>query len=199
MGQERAQAALELGVDLASSGFHIFVSGLSGTEKLETLRAWVAKRVAQLPTPGDWVYVHNFAQADAPRAIPLASGKGRRLKFLITALIKTLQEELPKAFRQEAFDKEKAQLKEKYTKMAHALAEEVEAHAHEQGFHIQAGPHGQFILMPLVNGKLLDLATALKAFALDGEGTKSASDEKETRHGKHQHPLQQGYTLSVLG
>lgn len=155
-GQERARAALELGLGVTSSGYNVFVSGLAGTEKLETLGAWVAQRAVQTTTSGDWVYVHNFTHPDTPRAIPLAAGKGRRLKFLMTALVKTLQEELPKAFRQEAFDKEKVQLKEKYTAMAQALAEEVTTHAHERGLHIQAGPTGYFILIPLVNGKPID-------------------------------------------
>src|SRR5213593_4165689 len=69
IGQERARAALELGLDIPSSGFNIFVSGLSGAEKLTALRSWIAERAAQAPTPGDWVYVHNFAHPDAPRAI----------------------------------------------------------------------------------------------------------------------------------
>jgi ATP-dependent Lon protease len=102
------------------------------------------------------VYVHNFAHPDAPRAIPLAAGRGGRLKHLMHELVKTLRQELPKAFRQEAFDKEKAQLKEKYTAKAQALAAEMEAHAREQGFLIQPGPVGHFLLIPLVHGKPLE-------------------------------------------
>ncbi|MGH7961089.1 MAG: Lon-like protease helical domain-containing protein, partial [Candidatus Binatia bacterium] len=89
VGQERARAALELGLGIASSGFNILVSGLTGTEKLEALRGWVAQRAAQAPTSGDWVYVHNFAYPDAPRAISLAPGQGARLKRFMTELVKT--------------------------------------------------------------------------------------------------------------
>src|SRR3990167_3030931 len=60
VGQERAVAALELGLGVAGGGFNIFVSGLAGAEKLEGLRRWVAERASRSPTPGDWVYVHNF-------------------------------------------------------------------------------------------------------------------------------------------
>ncbi len=156
IGQERARAALELGLDIPSSGFNIFVSGLSGAEKLIALRSWVAERAAQAPTPGDWVYVHNFAHPDAPRAISLAAGRGSRLKHLMSQLVKTLREELPKAFRQEAFDKEKAQLKDKYAAQAQALTAEVEARAREKGFLIQAGPGGNLLLIPIVNGRPLE-------------------------------------------
>jgi hypothetical protein len=50
-GQERALAALELGLGISGSGYNIFVSGLTGAEKLETLRDWVAQRAAKAPTP----------------------------------------------------------------------------------------------------------------------------------------------------
>lgn len=151
-GQERARAAIDLGLGVASSGYNIFVSGLMGIEKLEALRTWVSQQVAQAPTPGDWVYVHNFTHPDTPRAIPLATGQGRRLKFLMSALVKMLQEELPKAFRQESFNKEKAQIKEQYVAKAKALVTDVEARIRKQGFLMQAGPSGDFLLIPLVNG-----------------------------------------------
>jgi ATP-dependent Lon protease len=176
-GQERARAALDLGLGVASSGFNIFVSGLTGIEKLEALRDWVSQQAAQAPTPGDWVYVHNFADPDAPRAIPLAAGWGSRLKFLMNALVKTLQEELPKAFRQEAFDKEKVHLKEKYVAKAKALATEVEARIREQGFLMQAEPGGDFILIPLVNGQPL----TPEGFANLSEKKRKAIDSNQRR------------------
>ena len=64
IGQERARAALELGLGVASSGFNIFVSGLTGAHKLESLRDWVAQQATQESTPGDWGYVHNFEHPD---------------------------------------------------------------------------------------------------------------------------------------
>ena len=38
VGQERALASLELGIGIAGSGYNIFVSGLTGADKLLTLR-----------------------------------------------------------------------------------------------------------------------------------------------------------------
>jgi hypothetical protein len=118
VGQERAHVALDLGVGIPSSGFNIFVSGLTGAEKLGAVRGWIAQHATQAPTPCDWVYVHNFAHPDAPRAIALTAGRATRFQHLMQEMVKTLREELPKAFRQEAFDKEKSQLKAKYTAKA---------------------------------------------------------------------------------
>jgi predicted ATP-dependent protease len=153
VGQERALAALELGLGIGGNGYNIFVSGLTGAAKLETLRHWVAERAAFSATPGDWVYVHNFAQPDAPRAIYLKPGEGKRLKQMMQDLVKTLREELPKAFRQEAFDKEKAALTEKYNSRAQELNTQFSALARERGFQLQTSSRGHLYFIPIVDGK----------------------------------------------
>ncbi len=154
-GQERALAALELGIGVGGKGYNIFVSGLTGAEKLETLRHWVTQRAATEPTPGDWVYVHNFQHPDEPRAIYLKAGDGSRLGQMMQDLVKTLRTELPKAFRQEAFDREKSLLTEKYNNRAQELNEQFAALAKAKGFTVQAGARGHIYFIPLVNEKPL--------------------------------------------
>jgi predicted ATP-dependent protease len=155
VGQERALAALELGLGVSGSGYNIFVSGLSGAEKLETLQSWVSQRAAKAPTPGDWVYVHNFKHPDAPRAIYLQPGQGNRLRQMMQDLVKTLREGLPKAFRQEAFDKEKSLLTEKYNNRAQELNTQFATLARSKGFLVQTGSRGNIYFIPIVNGKPL--------------------------------------------
>ena len=155
IGQERALAALDLGLGVLGNGYNIFVSGLTGAEKLETLRIWVTQHAAKAPTPGDWVYVHNIKHSDAPRAIYLEPGQGGRLRQMMQELVKTLREELPKAFRQEAFDKEKSQLTEKFNSRAQELNAQFAAVARERGFQVQAGSRGNIYYIPIVNGKPL--------------------------------------------
>ena len=154
-GQERALAALELGLGVSGSGYNIFVSGLTGAEKLETLRDWLAQHAAKAPTPGDWVYVHNFKHPDAPRAIYLAPGQGNQLRQMMQDLVKTLREELPKAFRQEAFDKEKSRLTEKYNARTQELNAQFATLARERGFQVQVGARGNIYFIPIVDGKPL--------------------------------------------
>lgn len=155
IGQERALAALELGLGVTGRGYNIFVSALAGVEKLETLRRWVAQRAKAVTTPGDWVYVHNFRHPDAPRAVYLRSGQGIRLREMMLDLVRTLREELPKAFRQEAFDKEKLLLTEKYNSRAQELNQQLAALARSKGFVFQPGARGHIYFVPIVNGKPL--------------------------------------------
>lgn len=167
VGQERALAALELGLGVGSSGYNIFVSGLTGADKLETLRRWIAERVSSSATPGDWVYVHNFKQPDAPAAIYLKSGEGKRLKEMMQELVKTLRDELPKAFRQEAFDNEKVSLTEKYNNRAQELNTQFAALARDRGFQVQVSNQGHVYLVPIVAGKPLQRPQDLAALPTD--------------------------------
>ena len=146
VGQDRALAALELGLGVSATGYNIFVSNLNGTEKLDTIRSWVTERAAKAPTPGDWVYVHNFPRPDSPRAIYLDAGAGSRLRQLMHQLVRTLKEELPKAFRQEAFDKEKTLLNEKYNARTQEMNAQFAALARQRGFLIQTGARGNIYL-----------------------------------------------------
>ena len=167
VGQERALAALELGLGVGSSGYNIFVSGLTGADKLETLRRWIAERVSSSATPGDWVYIHNFKQPDAPAAIYLKAGDGKRLKEMMQELVKTLRDELPKAFRQEAFDNEKVSLTEKYNNRAQELNTQFAALARDRGFQVQVSNQGHVYLVPIVDGKPLQRPQDLAALPTD--------------------------------
>ena len=97
-------------------------------------------------------------------------------------LIKTLRDQLPKAFRQEAFDKEKAHLKDKYTAKAHALAEEYSKRARDKGFLIQTGPGGHFLLIPLVDGKPLEPDAFAKLSEERSESGKATGNTDATSH-----------------
>ena len=155
VGQERALAALDIGLGVAGSGYNIFVSGLSGAEKLETLRSWVTERATATATPGDWAYVHNFKLPDAPKAIYLNAGEGRQLQQMMLDLVKTLREELPKAFRQEAFDREKSLLTDKYHSQAQELNVQFAELAKQRGFQIETSSRGNIYFVAIVNGKPL--------------------------------------------
>lgn len=154
-GQERALAALELGMGVVGGGYNIFVAGLTGAEKLEVLRRWLTPRASKASTPGDWIYVQNFAHPDTPRAISLKAGQGVRLKKHMQELVKTVRDELPKAFRQEAFDQEKSLLREKYTHRAQELEKRLEEEARNKGFQLRPGPGDNILFLPIIDGKPL--------------------------------------------
>jgi len=203
VGQERALASLELGLGVAGSGYNIFVSGLTGADKLETLRRWVGERASTTETPGDWVYVHDFKHPDAPRAIYLRPGDGSKLHEMMHDLVKTLREELPKAFRQEAFDKEKSSLMEKFNNRAQDLNAQFATLAHERGFQVQSSPRGHIYFLPLVDGKPLqkpqDFAALSEDERRDVERRQQELNVELERLARHQQEIMREMEQDIRG
>lgn len=152
VGQERALAALELGLRVNHAGFNIYVCGLGGTHREQTLAALLAELTRDLPRPGDRVLVQNFQNRDRPRTFYLPAGQGKRLRKEMQELVDDLKRLLPETFRKETFEEEKEQLAERYGHEGEAIAKELQQHAAEKGFLLQPHPQGGVIFVPLKKG-----------------------------------------------
>ncbi|HEY9157622.1 ATP-binding protein [Candidatus Binatus sp.] len=165
-GQSRALDAIRLAIGIDAAGYNVFVSGLRSRHERESVLRLLSERAATMPTPGDWVYVNNFRNPESPVAIYLRPGQGVELRARMTELIGFVLEQLPKAFRREDFDQERAALRDKYNKRAQGLFGNLETRARERGFAIQSTPTGQVIFIPLIDGKMPESPEALgKAMA----------------------------------
>jgi predicted ATP-dependent protease len=149
VGQERAAQALQMGLGIPQVGYNIFVCGLEGSGAQAQIAAMLRERAAAMPTPGDWVYAYNFRYPDQPQALALDAGQGCRLQRDMERLVTHLRETLPKAFRQEAFEKEQRNLSEKYEAEVRRLQEAFTHMAQEKGFTIQSDPMGNVVFIPL--------------------------------------------------
>src|SRR3984885_55344 len=165
-GQSRALDAIKLAIGIEAPGYNVYVSGLRSRHERETVMRILREKAATMPTPGDWVYVNNFRNPESPVAIYLQPGQGVELRAKMTELVSFVLEQLPKAFRREDFDQERAALRDKYNKRAQELFGTLETHARERGFAIQSTPTGQVLFIPLIDGKMPDSPDALsKAMA----------------------------------
>ena len=149
VGQERAVQALHLGLGMPQQGYNIFVSGLAGSGARSQIEALLRETAASLPTPGDWVYVHNFRSPDQPQALALEPGQGQRLRQDVERLVAHIRETLPKAFRQEVFEKEQRELGEKYEREMRRMQEAFTRMARDSGFGMQADASGNMAFIPL--------------------------------------------------
>lgn len=165
-GQGRALDAIRLAIGIDAPGYNVFVSGLRTRQERESVLRLLGEKAATMPTPGDWVYVNNFRNPESPVAIYLLPGQGVELRERMGELLSFVLEQLPKAFRREDFDQERASLRDKYNKRAQELFGNLEAKARERGFAIQSAPSGQVIFIPLLDGKMPESPEALnKAMA----------------------------------
>ncbi|MBM3226171.1 MAG: ATP-dependent protease, partial [Candidatus Tectomicrobia bacterium] len=144
-----AVRALELGLGMPQQGYNIFISGLAGAGVRAQIEGLLRTTAATLPTPGDWVYVHNFRSPDQPQALPLEAGQGQRLQHDMERLVTHIRETLPKAFRQEVFEKEQRELGEKYEREMRQMQEAFARLARDNGFGLQADAAGNVAFIPL--------------------------------------------------
>jgi predicted ATP-dependent protease len=107
IGQERAQRALALGVDIPRVGYNIYVCGMMGTGKLTAIQRLLATRKGNGTLPPDLCYVFHFANPERPRLLTLPAGQGKILKKALEGLIADLKRDIPRVLSGENFQQRK--------------------------------------------------------------------------------------------
>lgn len=151
-GQERALAAIELGLNVPDAGFNVYVAGLTGTRREAALQRLVIELTSGFPRPGDRVLVQNFRNRDRPRAFYLEAGQGAKLRREMQELVEDLRRLLPETFRKETFEEEKEQLAERFGHEGEEIARDLQQRAASKGFALQPHPQGGILFIPLKPG-----------------------------------------------
>lgn len=154
LGQERAVRALEFGLGMGGKGFNLFVSGMPGTGRKSTVIELVKQKAANAPTPGDVVYVHNFAEPRRPQLLRLPRGRARELAQAMEGLLKSLQRELPKALESEEFDLKRRHHVEQFQQRRTARYNELERQVNSLEFALLRSPTGLGVA-PMREGEIL--------------------------------------------
>jgi hypothetical protein len=152
-GDPRGARALEVALAVAGPGYHAYLCDLEGTDRLERVAALVRPMLRSEKTLWDWVYVHNFLDANRPRAIRLTAGEGRQLRGEIEALLRGLRDDLPKAFREEAFESEKSSVVESFEQRARTRRDELAEMGKRAGFTLVFAPDGNIAAVPMLDGR----------------------------------------------
>ncbi len=148
IGQDRAEQAMELGFRVKQDGYNIFITGLTGTGRTTYAKTLARKKSRKKDVPPDFCYVYNFKNSEEPKALSLPAGKGAQLKNDMQELIKELQEEIPKLFESEEYEKSKNELMSSYQESSNKLMQEFENKISKKGFVLQNTSQG-LIPVPL--------------------------------------------------
>jgi ATP-dependent Lon protease len=178
IGQDRAMEALDVGLGIHQEGYNIYVAGLTGTGKMETIRQTLRQRLEGTPVPEDWVYVNNFDNSDEPWAIRLPPGQGKQFAEEMDHLVEHVQENLPKAFLEESFGEEKERLSEKFEMLIGQAVEKLSERASRLGFEFHTSQDGNLFFVPLINGQPLKSEEQAKALS-EAERARIERDQKE--------------------
>lgn len=173
IGQERAIAALDFGLNLYAKGFNIYALGAQGTGKMRAIRSLLAEKVKNEPVPPDWCYLYNFKKPDNPISVSLPAGKAREFQKDMENLINNLRTEIPKAFESKEYDKQRNKILEDFQQKQKEWFSAIEEEARNKGFAIRKALAGLIIVPVKRDGEPL---TEEEFMALEPE-TRKRIDE----------------------
>ncbi|UCE06883.1 MAG: AAA family ATPase [bacterium] len=154
IGQERAVAAIDFGVDLKSYGYNIFALGPVGAGRTSTIKEAVEQRARLMPVPNDWCYVFNFQNPDQPNSLRLPAGKGRRLLKSMERMISQLKKDIPEVLNSEDYKKQRQAIMQKSRETQHKILSELDNSLKQRGFTLRKVATG-LVLVPIKDDQMI--------------------------------------------
>lgn len=155
VGQERALDAVRFGIGIQDKGYNLYALGPHGLGKQEVISQFIEGRAAELPTPPDWCYVHNFEQSYKPRALKLPVGRGVQLRDDMKQLLEELQAVLPAAFESEEYHAQRQAIEEELKERQESSFEELKQRAEERQIALVQTPSG-LAFAPMRDGEVIN-------------------------------------------
>lgn len=154
VGQARGKAVMEFGLTINQQGYHIYVSGISGTGKLSFTQSIVREHAQQEVLLFDWCYVHNFEDPYKPTVLQLPVGKGRTFQKDMDQFVQQLEKDLIIAFNDEQYQKAKASIVRIWKEKQLVIQEAISELAMSYQFMLRQTNNG-LMTIPLVDGEPL--------------------------------------------
>jgi len=154
VGQDRALEAIRFGTQVDKAGFNLFVIGPNGARMQDAVKALLAADGGGKAQPPDWVYVHNFKDADRPVALELPPGRAPKFQEAMHKLIDDLKTALPAVFQSEDYQTRHGAVDESFHKKQAEAFSELRDKAAEKDIVILRTPLG-FALAPAKNGEVV--------------------------------------------
>lgn len=182
VAQERAVEAMAFGLGMRGIGFNVFVTGISGTGRLTTIKSLVEQLANEDGRPEDICFVFNFHRPEEPCALFLEGGAGSRLRDGMDDLIDELSENLPGILNDREFRSRLERAVEPLQRREKELVEAFEKEVKEGGFslvQVQAGMVTRPEILPVVGDQpvpLEKLAELVEEEALTAEGVEKLTE-----------------------
>lgn len=155
IGQERAKAAMEFGMNIEGKGYNIFLSGINGEWKKEYAYTVLTEAAEKKPVPSDWCYVHNFAMPSQPITIELPAGMAVEFQKEMEQLAKQIKVQLPIMVEDLTFQALLRKVDKEYNTLETRLWEELVSLGKEKNLSVRMDK-GIIKIVPTMDGKLLN-------------------------------------------
>jgi ATP-dependent Lon protease len=203
IGQRRALEALTIGAEIFSPGYNIFVSGLSGTGRLSTIKSILERINPDGSVPHDYAFVNNFDNPDAPRLLKFPRGKAVSFQAAMTNAIQYLRAQIPKMFEDESFRTGRKKIIEDFQGRERKMLADFEEHIKPAGFALGQAKTGTDVvqpeILPIINGKPYPVAALdqlVKEEALTLDQAKEIGEKYEQMRSELFDLAKQGMKLS---
>ena len=157
IGQKRGVEAFRFGMGINKEGYNVFVTGVSGSGRLATVKKLLEKISHKNgKVPDDLCYVNNFNNPEAPILLRFGAGIGQRFKKDIHDFVEALKKQIPQLFESQEYLNRKKEIMDEYEKKGKNFFKELDKRVREEGFALVDIQMGQFKrpeIMPLVDGK----------------------------------------------
>jgi len=153
IGQKRATQSLELGLNMDSKEYNIYISGKTGTGKTGYIVRKIEEYANTMDAPDDWCYVYNFDKPSNPLAISLKAGTAMKFKGDLANFIKFVAKEVPIFFNSKNYDDEKHSITDKYDRIMMEMTKNLSSKARELDFDVRQASTGEFVFIPLKEEK----------------------------------------------
>jgi ATP-dependent Lon protease len=156
IGQERALEAIQLGLDMGSLGYNIYVAGPAGTGKMTTIKYLLSHLEKEGTVPDDKCYVNNFKDPDTPHLIGLPAGKGKVFKADMEELISALKRNVPLVYESDEYQRRGREILEKSKEKERVIIKDLEKKLSQENLtlvQLQVGPYVKPDIFPVVMDK----------------------------------------------
>lgn len=181
VGQERAVAALKLGLEIKAAGYNIFVTGPVGTGRTTTVKYLLETLEKSMEVPNDKCYVNNFKNPDQPRLIALPAGTGRIFKNSMDELIEYLKRNIPLILESGSYQKKRQLIIDEFKETSDRMVLEFEKKVSKKGFALQQpAPMVKPEIVYLIENKpvkISDLLFAVEEGKMSRQGYEKIKDE----------------------
>ena len=164
-----ARRSLDLGLSMPESGFHIFVAADPEVMIEDVVVSHAERFAAQMETPGDLVYIHDFDHPEAPKPLLLPTGTGPALVEAMGDLIDGLRERMPHLVDAEDLERAHKKLSSEMEARNKQILSDLESTARTHGFGVRT-VQGAVQTFPILHGKPL----SAEQFDVLDENTKRA-------------------------
>lgn len=183
VAQDRAVEAIAFGLGIRSLGFNVFVTGMSGTGRLTTIKTFVERLAEGKERPDDICFVFNFRKPDEPRELFLKAGSGRKMRKGMRDLIDELSDNLPGILSDREFRSRLERAVEPLQRQEKDLVEAFEKEVSEAGFslvQVQSGMVTRPEILPVIKEQpvpLEKLGELVEQGVLTMDETKKLTEE----------------------